>query len=43
MSNRFFMILTIYNESESDIVVFWRKLNSTAGKTHPRVTTDLQT
>ena len=36
------MILTIYN-GKSDIVVFWHKLNITAEKTHPRVTTDQQT
>ena len=39
---RFFMILPIYN-AKSDIVVFGHKLNSTAEKTHPRVTTDQQT
>ena len=36
------MILTIYN-GKSDIIVFWHKLNSTAKKTHPRVTIDQQT
>ena len=38
------MILTIYN-GKSDIVVvfFWHQLNSTAEKTHPRITTDQQT
>ena len=36
------MILTIYN-GKSDIIVFWDKLNSTAEKTHPRVTIDQQT
>ena len=36
------MILTIYN-GKSDIVVLWHiELNSTAEKTHPRVTTDQQ-
>ena len=39
---RFFMILTIYN-GKSYIVVYWHKLNSTAEKTRPRVTTDQQT
>ena len=36
------MILTIYN-GKSYIVVYWHKLNSTAEKTRPRVTTDQQT
>ena len=39
---RFFMILTI-SDGKSDIVFFWPKLNSTAEKTHARVTTDQQT
>ena len=41
---RFFIILTIYN-GNSDIDVFWHKLNtySTAEKIHPLVTTDQQT
>ena len=47
MSNRYYrfvVILTIYN-GKSDIVVvfFWHQLNSTAEKTHPRITTDQQT
>ena len=41
-------ILSIFHDFndmkwKSDIVVFWHKLDSKAEKTHPRVTTDLQT